>query len=169
MKASEIKIIELKAGKILTDLGVRDIPVPIESIAERIGIKIGYAPSDEYSGMLIRKEGQQALMGINSDEPKTRMRFTIAHEIAHFIFENKKISIDYRSSGQLLNKPPEEKRADFFASSILMPKKAIALDFDQISEGLFSQEDLVRLAKKYQVSQDAMKYRLINLGLIRPA
>ncbi len=167
MNIRDTKIVELKANKILLEFNVREVPVDIENIADKLGIKISYAPSEEYSGMLIRKEDDQALMGINSSEPKTRMRFTVAHEIAHFLFDKKnKVSIDYRTSTKLLDKPEEEKRADLFAANVLMPKKLLTLDFEKISKESFSQKHLIDLAKKYQVSQDAMKYRLMSLRLI---
>ena len=167
MNSRDIKIVELRANKILLESNIHEVPVDIESIADKLGIKISYAPSEEYSGMLIRREDGQALMGINSSEPKTRMRFTVAHEIAHFLFDKKnKVYIDYRTSTRLLDKPKEEKRADFFAANILMPKKLLTLDFEKISKESFSQDHLIDLAKKYQVSQDAMKYRLSNLRLI---
>lgn len=167
MNTITIKRIEIEARKYLDKFDVRQAPVPIEDIAEKMGIKISYAPSDEYSGMLIRKEQSQALMGINSNEAKTRMRFTIAHEIAHYIFDTKSaVTIDYRNSFQMLDKPDEEKRADLFAANILMPKKWVSLDFEKIPKGSFSQEHLIDLAKKYRVSLEAMKYRLVNMGLI---
>lgn len=167
MNAITIKRIEIESRKYLDKFDIKQAPVPIEDIAEKMGIKISYAPSDEYSGMLIRKEKGQALMGINSNEIKTRMRFTIAHEVAHYIFDTKsEVAIDYRSSLNLLDKSDEEKRADLFAANILMPKKWINLDFEKIPRGSFSQEHLTDLAKKYKVSLEAMKYRLVNMGLI---
>lgn len=167
MNSRDAKIIELRANKILLDSDIHYAPVDIEKVTDRLGIKVSYAPSDEYSGMLIRKDADQALMGINSNEPKTRMRFTMAHEVAHYIFDKKsKVSIDYRATTRLLDKPETEKRADFFAASLLMPKKWLMLDFEKISKESFSQDHLIDLAKKYQVSQDAMKYRLSSLGLI---
>lgn len=165
MTKNEIQIIELQAQKIFSELAGRKIPVPIEDVAEKLKIAISYAPSEEYSGMLIRREDQQTLMGVNSNEPKTRMRFTIAHEIGHFIFDKKNVSIDYRDTTKVQEKSPEEKRADYFASCLLMPKKELKLDFDQVPTNSFDKEKLVEFAKKYQVSQDAMKYRLLNLRL----
>jgi Zn-dependent peptidase ImmA (M78 family) len=167
MNSAIVKRIEIESRKYLDKFNIKEAPVPIEEIAEKMGIKISYAPSEEYSGMLIRKENSQALMGINSNEIKTRMRFTIAHEVAHYIFDTKsEITIDYRNSFNMLDKSDEEKRADLFAANILMPKKWIHLDFEKIPRGSFSQEHLTNLAKKYKVSLEAMKYRLVNMGLI---
>lgn len=158
------KIIELRAQKILVDFSIYNPPVPIEEIVHKLGIKVSFAPSKDYSGMLIRKK-EQTLMGINSDEPETRKRFSIAHELGHFLFSKKSVSVDYRIS-EYVEKPEEEKQADLFAASILMPRRWVSRDFERISKNAITQIDLTGLAKKYKVSPDAMKYRLANIGLI---
>lgn len=167
MNYTIIKNIEVESRKLLSKHAITEIPVPVEDIAKKMGIKISYAPSEEYSGMLIRKEGTQALMGINSTEPKTRMRFTIAHEIAHFIFDKKSaVTIDYRNNGNTIVKDPKEERANIFAANLLMPKKWLQEDFNKIPQENFSKDHIAELARKYGVSTDAMTYRLINLHLI---
>lgn len=158
------KRLEVGTQKILTKFGIRQAPIPIEEIAASFKIKISYASSDDYSGILIRKENS-ALMGINSNEPETRRRFSIAHELGHYILGRKPVSIDYRSSNYI-EKPEEEKFADQFAANMLMPRRILTMDFEQIQKGNFSQENLIELAKKYKVSTEAMKFRLANIGLI---
>lgn len=167
MKPSIIKNIEVRVRMILSEHQIAKAPVIVEDIAKKMGIQVNYAPSDKYSGMLIRKKGEQALMGVNSTESKTRMRFTIAHEIAHFIFDKKiVVSIDYRNSKRILNKSLEEKRADLFAANLLMPSKWIKLDVEKISQEDFKKDQITELAKKYNVSPEAMTYRLMNLNLL---
>lgn len=158
------QIIELKAQKILTDFGIYNPPVPIEEMVDKLNIKISYAPSKDYSGMLIRKKSK-TLMGINSTEPDARKRFSIAHELGHFLFSKKSVSVDYRINNYV-EKPEEEKRADSFAANILMPRRWVLRDFEKISKSTITQNNLIDLAKKYKVSPEAMKFRLANLGLI---
>ncbi len=159
----------LKTKEILEKFSITQAPVPIEEIVAQYGISIGYAPSEDYSGVLIRKSDGGFLMGINSDETNSRMRFTIAHELAHFLFDkNKAVSIDYRNKTRLINKPEKEKRADFFAANLLMPDNLVTEDFKKASNNTsyFSEADLIKLAELYQVSKEAMRYRLQNLNLI---
>ncbi len=158
------QIVELKAQKILIEFGIYNPPVPIEEIVDKLGIKVSFAPSNDYSGILIRKKGQ-TLMGINSNEPEARKRFSIAHELGHFLFSKKSVSVDYRISNYV-EKPEEEKHADSFAANILMPRRWVSRDFEKISRGTITQNNLTDLAKKYKVSPDAMKFRLANIGLI---
>lgn len=156
-------IIELQAQKILNKFSIRQAPVPIEEIVAKLGIKMSYAPSEDYSGMLIRKK-KSALMAINSNEPESRRRFSMAHELGHYIFGKEAVSVDYRNT-EYIEKPAEEKLVDLFAANLLMPKRILRMDFEKIS-GSFSSERLTELARKYKVSSEAMKYRLANLGLI---
>lgn len=155
--------------KILASTKITDLPIPIEKIAELLQMKISYAPSDEYSGMLIRTNGKKGktLIGINSAESRERQRFTIAHEVGHFfLHKNLDVSVDYRTSYSA-PKPKKEAEADEFAANLLMPLNFLAVDFDIIiSNNSFLEVDLINLAKKYVVSPEAMRIRLSKLKLI---
>lgn len=177
MKSSKILEIETQASEFLSAHKINAIPTPIEGIAEQLKIKIAYASSDEYSGILIKKSDNQVFMGCNSSEPYTRQRFTIAHELAHFVlhqakeaFVDKKIMVDYRDNQNIAEVNPErEAEANIFAAAILMPEKNLKNDFDSTMEGktVFLEDHLSELSSRYQVSKDAMKYRLTNLSLIK--
>lgn len=157
--------IEKSAERLLEDLNVKDISIPVEDIAGRLGMKISRAPSKQFSGLLIRKDGK-ALVGINSGEAPVRQRFTIAHEIGHFLLHPQKDTfVDYRGHKQE-TRTPKEREADMFAAALLMPRHKIARDFKNfVKGGLEIDEIKLILADRYEVSEDAMGYRLINLGL----
>ncbi len=157
-----------QAEKLLKDFSITAAPIDVKDIAQKIGIDVGYAPSSKYSGMLIRKTDGVTLMGVNNNESAGRMRFTIAHELGHYILHPKDdVTIDYRDKEYSNQKPKKEKQADFFAACLLMPESFVKSDFKKASKkGIFFEEDLTDLADKYQVSGEAMKYRLIHLGLI---
>ena len=53
--------IENKAEEILDASGLRSIPVPVEDIATYYKLHIGKAASNDFSGILIRKEAQRSL------------------------------------------------------------------------------------------------------------
>jgi Zn-dependent peptidase ImmA (M78 family) len=160
--------IELKAEQVLNDLNIKDTPVPVEEIASRAQIKISRAPSKDFSGLLIRKDGH-ALIGVNDDEAPVRQRFTIAHELGHFyLHPNKDAFVDYRNHKDN-NKDAattiKERQANMFAAALLMPRKSLMKDFNNIAKGLTDDEACTILSKRYEVSDDAMKFRLKNLGL----
>ncbi|HVV15043.1 MAG TPA: ImmA/IrrE family metallo-endopeptidase [Candidatus Paceibacterota bacterium] len=157
--------IEKKAEEVLSALNVKSIPISVEEIANQLKIKIGRAPSSEFSGMLIRKDGR-ALMGINNSEGTARQRFTIAHELGHyFLHPQNDTFVDYRQN----EKEPRnhrEREADMFAAALLMPRKEVTKDFQKIVRKGFSEIELHKLAGKYEVSDKAMRFRLVNLNML---
>jgi len=115
---------------------------------------------------LLRKGGH-ALIAVNSNEPPLRQRFTIAHELGHFFLHPEKDAfVDYRDNKKGVMRTPREKHANMFAAALLMPRKTLLKDFKAIADDDgFSEEDLTTLARKYEVSEDAMRFRLINLNI----
>ena len=76
------------------------------------------------SGICIR-DGKNKIIGVNSTSTYGRQRFTIAHELYHLYFhedfESVVCFIDLE-----MNKSPEEKEADVFASYFLAPYEALS-------------------------------------------
>lgn len=68
------------------------IPLPVVAIARDLGLEVFETPKleDNQSGA-IQKEGDQYVIYINDRHPATRKRFTIAHEIAHYILHKDKL------------------------------------------------------------------------------
>lgn len=167
MKFMIIEKIEEQAEKLLERLEIKDIPTPMEDIARSLDIRISRAPSTDFSGLLIRKDGH-ALIGVNSNEAPVRQRFSIAHELGHFILHPQKdafVDLDYRKErADGTARPPRERHADMFAAALLMPRKHLIKDFRHLAKDGFTEEVTETLAKQYAVSEEAMRYRLINLS-----
>jgi predicted transcriptional regulator len=87
-----------------------------------------------------------------------RNRFTIAHEIGHYVLHYVAQKLDgrqvkaARASGP--NQERAEREADWFASGLLMPKD----DFLKVCED--SSADLTSVARKFGVSTQAAKWQL---------
>jgi Zn-dependent peptidase ImmA (M78 family) len=159
-----IEKIEAQAEKILKTLNIRSLPIPVEEIASKYQIKISRAPNNDFSGMLIRKD-DRALIGINDKESPVRQRFTIAHELGHFfLHSNKDTFIDYRDNKKDVMRTPREKQANMFAAALLMPRYLLLQDFRSLAKEGFSEDELYTLAKRYDVSEEAMRFRLMNLN-----
>jgi Zn-dependent peptidase ImmA (M78 family) len=157
--------IEARAEEVLNRAGVKTLPIPVEDIAAKYQIRISRAPHDAFSGMLIRKDGH-ALIGVNNSEPHVRQRFTIAHELGHFFLHPKKDAfVDYRDNkdGGEVMRTPREREANMFAAALLMPRASLIKDFRAMAKKGFTDEELTTLAKRYGVSEEAMRFRLINL------
>jgi Zn-dependent peptidase ImmA (M78 family) len=142
------------------------IPVDVEGLALALGIsvKTPFLP-DNVSGM-IRKRGEDDYeISVNATHPETRQRFTIAHELGHFVLHRSLMgdgNVDdraYRSDGSIQNNrigPAQEQEANQFAANLLMPMEGIK-KFRSRAKG-----DIGALARMFNVSEGAMKIRLKN-------
>ncbi|MDE5616066.1 MAG: ImmA/IrrE family metallo-endopeptidase [Alphaproteobacteria bacterium] len=98
---------------------------------------------------------------VNKFENERRKRFTIAHELGHFLLHKDKQSIPkdiifFRDE----NTDQVEQEANNFASEFLMPEHKI---YEYINEGY---NTISALADKFCLSTPAVRYRLYKLGLI---
>lgn len=158
---------EVAAERLLSKLGVTEVPIPIEHIAYLLGLRISRAPSTEFSGLLLRKDGK-ALIGVNSSEAQVRQRFTIAHEIGHFVLHPQKDAfVDFRQSTPAREvRPTRERQADMFAAALLMPRRALLKDFRRLSGDVHVESITKTLSKRYFVSKEAMRFRLLNIKVL---
>lgn len=166
--------IQEQVRKILKQNNIQRPPVPVEQIAESYGIEVRYEPAEEeLSGALIRKDRSKVVIGVNSFHHPNRQRFTIAHEIAHFLLhEGIKVHVDQDFRVNLRDEQSskaiswEEIEANGFAAELLMPTEFITRDTQRFQT--FDEHTKQRLANRYRVSKHAMGLRLANLGLDSP-
>lgn len=159
--------IEAMVTRLLAQHSQSRPPVRIERIAKDLGIEIRSGNLDDVSGVLVRR-GNSAIIGTNSTQSPQRQRFTIAHELGHFLLHDgitnhvdRSYRVNYRSveSSQATN--VEEIEANFFAAAILMPKHM--LDAESAELAVDNDERVAELARLFQVSRLAMSLRLANL------
>jgi len=157
--------IEKRATEVLRSASAKAIPVPVEAIAAKYQIRVSRGPHPSFSGMLIRKDGH-ALIGVNSSEAPVRQRFTIAHELGHFFLHPQKDAfVDYRDNRRDIMRTPREQQANMFAAALLMPSDLLRKDFRSVASLGVTEDELHALAKRYMVSDDAMRFRLMNLNI----
>jgi Zn-dependent peptidase ImmA (M78 family) len=170
--------VERAARKLLADFGVTAPPIPVEEIASRLGARLSFEHfGPDVSGVLYR-DGTSAVIGLNATHARTRQRFTIAHEIGHLhlhegrpMFVDRSVRIDRRDANAALGLDPEEIEANSFAAALLMPQEMILAAVTQLAphRGATGIEEAIRrLAARFDVSPQAMEYRLANLGLVVP-
>ena len=104
------------------------LPIPIEEIAKVVGIKeINFLSNIEFEGALLANAGKtQGIIACNAKANDERKRFTIAHELGHFLIPTHShnitcisSSISYENRNTFINK---EQEANCFASNILVPQ-----------------------------------------------
>lgn len=167
IKKNEIENI---ASEVLASLGIKEAPIPVDKIAELLGITIENQDLDDTtSGFLVRRN-EKTIIGINQSHPPVRIRFTIAHELGHYkLHADRALFVDYYKGSKIMRSEeqysPQEKEANQFAAFLLMPKKIINEEMKFLSESLEFNDIVSKLSKTFAVSQQAMDYRLKALGL----
>jgi len=144
----------------LQGVGLYEVPLNVDRVAEYLGLEVvEELMEDDISGYLEFKSGQW-VAGLNALHHRNRQRFTLAHELAHFVLHrNERASfVDHTFTRREGMADPVESEADRFAAELLMPEVAVR---SFVREGL---TNLTKLAEKFQVSLLAMRYRVKNLG-----
>ena len=163
-------------------LETHDIPrgaVPVERIAKSLGIEISLDEvDDDLSGFLFRdKTNGRTVIGANKSHHPNRLRFTIAHELGHFLLHEGEVvhldetptafSVNLRSGASASGLDDNEKEANLFAAELLMPAKFLQEELEGKRLDLLDDGDfLAKLSKKYKVSVQAITFRLTNLGYV---
>jgi hypothetical protein len=152
----------------LATFGGAEIPVPVESIAEDLlGLRIEEDDLGECSGMLLPSERLilvNASEAMSGDTPTRRHRFTIAHELGHWICHARHAAeptTTYCRANDLSQDADRtlEREANVFGAELLMPEAAV-----REAWGAFPDRD--QLAERFGVSAMAAQWRLYSFGLV---
>ncbi len=137
-------------------------PVDVTGLAEALGLAVW--EDDELpggiSGKLYKDPENGGTSGysiaVRASDPFVRRRFTVAHEIAHFVLHRNKVGASltddefYRSNLSSW----EEVEANRLAADILIPRKLLVKHIES------SGDDPALLASIFKVSEAAMRIRL---------
>jgi Zn-dependent peptidase ImmA (M78 family) len=157
--------------ELIARLPVTRPPVPVESIANDLGLTVEYTDLGKGVSGLLVASGTGGTIGINKRHHPVRQRFSIAHEIGHFklhasasenLFIDKEYVLfrdDRASRGEI----GHEIQANMFAASLLMPAPFLRLRIAERHVDLGDDEQVSELADAFQVSLAAMAYRLMRL------
>ncbi len=159
---------EQTALDILVSHNLSSPPTFVEDLATKLNIEIIKTSFDSsnVSGVLVYKNGR-FIIGINSTHTPERQRFTIAHELGHYVLHKKRFHMDtefvegeimYRDDKSATGEIREEVEANLFAASILMPKNIFISSWKDL-------HSISDLATKFKVSVQAATFRLKSLGL----
>ena len=135
-----------------------------------LGIKV-YSTAEISSSSFIAYDSEDNFYKIyfNEKDAGTRKRFSIAHEIAHFLLHKDKIKtfgVVGRQNDKSLT-PKEEKEADALAGELLMPEVCVK---EYMKQHNFTTDDKLSIktikdfAKEFEVSLIAGALRLRELG-----
>lgn len=141
-----------------------DYYAEVINIALQLGLpvyKVGF-DNDNISGFIeVDEENPETnKICVNKNHCDARQRFTIAHEIGHYVLEHlnsdckKYRKVDFDNNDY----SPEETQANKFAAVLLMPESMIREVWQKFS-------DIKILAATFGVSEGAASYRIKNLNL----
>lgn len=145
------------------DFGSRPAHALAGVLEDRYGVKIWYRSlgADGSAASMIGPAGPAILM--NADEVPWRRNFSIAHELFHLLTWPKTATRVQETGGTTEHRI--EQLANSFASAILLPEESLRSALARRrKEGRLLLADLIELAREYDVSTQALLYRLMNLG-----
>ncbi|WP_329051192.1 ImmA/IrrE family metallo-endopeptidase [Amycolatopsis sp. NBC_01488] len=137
--------------------------VDVQWLFEQTAIPVLLVPSyvlGENSGLTMDKPGGELRIFINENEPYTRQRFSVLHELKHALdfYDHPvlyaKLGRDEQNRSELI-----EAIANDFAAHVLMPTELV-------KRAWFDMQDTALAASAFNVSYEAMQTRLEKLGLI---
>lgn len=141
------------------------LPVDPMFIAQQYGISVFAEPelnSVGASGDCYIDSQGNPIIRYNPYEPITRQRFTIAHELGHLLMghirQGERAHRDPMRSYDQYSERPMERQANEFAAQLLMPETIVRMAAREVPS-------VWELAGRFNVSADAMGYRIRNLGV----
>ena len=162
--------IEAITFDILTSLKIKKAKdIDVQKISKFLNVDVQQEiMDDEISGLFVMKDGNPYIRYNFFEDPK-RQRFTIAHELGHFVLhkeiplfvDKKNEKIMYRNSESTTGEIRKEREANAFSASLLMPAPFIKDEWQKMP---FHEEPVEYLANIFNVSEQAMSFRLANLG-----
>jgi len=151
------------------DLGsdsLGDLPDLIETY---FGVDVALSPMRVGADGLCVHGDDVRLILANSEFTPGHIRFTLAHELGHHLFGDPREVIG-EDHNAMFARTPTESRANAFAANFLMPGRGIRAHLESLGEvSAVSPAGVVALLLHFQVSLQAVTYRLQNLGLLSGA
>ena len=140
-----------------------DYPVKLGEIAKRLGVKVLPSTLPRGTSGQIGQENGEFIIRINRHEAKHRQRFTLAHELAHFLLHRDKIIADGGWSENVLLRSGQpaniEYEANRLASDLIIPSSQLSAATADYT-GPITDEVIEDLARRFGVSIAAMEIKM---------
>ena len=164
-----------QAGKaanfLLKKLEVKQLPISPQEVAKKVNIPVFFWDFPKEVSGLCKFFGEKVVIAVNQNHAQVRQRFTVAHELGHWIFHQDSNIQDYLLLDVIFDGFQEdliedteralERQANQFAADLLMPRELVKTKFND-----FGIEGLPYLAKLFNVSEQAFWFRLVTLKLV---
>lgn len=157
---------ELLRKTLVHDNKIR-IPIDVFEVAKQLDIEVLRLPlEDGTDGLLVKRDANGKFQAvIDAGARAHRARFTLAHEIGHFIKDYQEPSQDVvgivqrRNEMSSTGEDPDEVWANRFAANLLMPDNIVNLLW---ADNVPAEE----IADMLDVSMSSFGHKLESLGLV---
>lgn len=158
------------ASSVRKELGLGDRPAMqlMRALEEDCGIKVFHLPFEPRGAAASTKDARFGMaILLNAKNTRWRRNYDLGHELFHLLVWDV-----YRSGDTSEDAPDEreEQLADCFASYLLMPDEPVRNAVERRKEdGKLSMEALFEIARQFDVSAEALVWRLHYLYNLGPA
>jgi Zn-dependent peptidase ImmA (M78 family) len=144
------------------------LPIPVQDIAKAVGIhEIRSMNTDDLEGMLVADDGKNhGVIFYKENSPVGRQRFTIGHELGHFLLlhhgaKQNCLPSDIKVNSKIDNIHLLEHEANHFSQLLLMPDRLVIEEINRVSP---SMESLKAIADKFEMSFEAISNKCASLS-----
>jgi Zn-dependent peptidase ImmA (M78 family) len=136
--------------------------IALIDLEQRIDVAVIRSPAEDAHGITVRdpNTGTSMLIATATANP-TRLRSTIAHELAHHLFGDKT-----PEGNDWDSRPDEESRATSFARHLLLPIAALAAVLGEPSARPITESDVSALVQRFGLSPQMVAIQLCQARYI---
>lgn len=153
----------------IVEMHLSEYPVKLGSLAKALNVAIKVSSMSTGVSGQIAREGDGYIIRVNRNEARERQRYTIGHELSHFLLHRDVIdnspdgitdNVLYRSGA------PEniEYEANRLAADLVMPMPLVERKLREDFGGVVTDATIESLAASFDVSKAAMEIRLSTLA-----
>lgn len=153
-----LRVAEAQANRLLRLSGLHKPPVGESVIAMLPHIQIERVKPSQVQAAAKWSKGRWVIL-VNASMSVGRQRYSIAHELKH-ILDHPFVTVLYPNRSTCSE--VAEQACDYFAACLLMPRRWIRQAW---LEGI---RDASALGRRFGVTPQAVKIRLLQVGLIEP-
>jgi len=151
--------IRREAERLLKAAGITRAPISLRDVVSFLNLSLVERRREPFgSEAALVALGDGHAIELHGAAGERRLRFTIAHEIGHFLLHSGRV-VSERGGATNRATARLEHEADLFAAELLMPEHLMRQAV--LEDGA----DARRLADRFDVSAQAMSLRLRRLGL----
>jgi Zn-dependent peptidase ImmA (M78 family)/transcriptional regulator with XRE-family HTH domain len=129
----------------------------------QFGVLVWHADLGQSGSSACTRDDQGCAILINSSEAPWRRNYDLAHELFHLVTWGSADAAALQADDELQSRV--ESHANAFASNLLLPADAVVQQLDaRCTDRRINWADLIGIAREFQVSTEALLWRLVNLN-----